>query len=130
MLTGSCCCKKIKFTLKEAPSLMGTCHCSRCRKLGASVMVFIKKDSLEVTKGNEFIKTYHPEEGFKYKRDFCANCGSALGEITSYETSFPIPANLIDDDMDLENSFHEFVSEKPDWIKICDEAKQFFKHPR
>jgi hypothetical protein len=29
----------------------------------------------------------------------------------------------------LKNSFHEFVSEKPSWYEICDEAKQFAGHP-
>jgi len=108
---------------------MGTCHCSRCRKVGASVIVFVKKESLEIIEGREFIKTYHPEEGFKYKRDFCINCGTSLGEITSVEGSFPIPANTIDSEIDIENGFHEFISGKPKWLKICDKAEQFLGHP-
>lgn len=129
MLTGSCCCGKIKFDLKAQPSMMGTCHCSRCRKAGASVMIFVKRETLEVTEGWEHIKTYHPEEGYKYKRDFCSACGTSLGEFTSKESSFPIPANIVGSEIDIENGFHEFVSEKPKWIKICDNAKQFPGHP-
>ncbi len=129
MLSGSCCCQKIQFRLKEQPSMMGTCHCSRCRKVGASIMVFVKKESLEITEGKDFIGTYYPEEGYKYKRDFCIKCGTSLGEITSEENSFPIPANTIDGEIELENSFHEFISDKPKWLKICDEAKQFSGHP-
>ena len=129
MLTGSCCCKKIKFTLSLAPSMMGTCHCSRCRKIGASVIVFVQKESLQIKEGLEFIKTYYPEDGYKYERNFCINCGSSLGELLSAEKSFPIPANLFDCELKLENGFHEFVSEKPEWLKICDGAKQFEAHP-
>lgn len=129
MLTGSCCCKKIKFSLSAQPSMMGTCHCSRCRKVGASVIIFVEKESLKIIEGREFIKTYHPEEGYKYKRDFCINCGTSLGEMTSEESSFPIPANIIDDEIEIENSFHEFLSEKPKWLKICDDARQFLEHP-
>jgi hypothetical protein len=33
------------------------------------------------------------------------------------------------DEVELENAFHEFVSEKPDWFKIGDNAKQFDGHP-
>jgi hypothetical protein len=118
MLKGSCCCQIVEFELKEEPSLMGTCHCSRCRKVGASTIVFISKNSLEIIKGEEFIGAYLPEEGYKYKRNFCTHCGTSLGEILSEEESFPIPANIIDSELKVEHSFHEFEHEKPKWQKI------------
>ncbi|WP_456300043.1 GFA family protein [Rubidibacter lacunae] len=43
MLTGSCCCGAVKFELMAEPSMLGICHCTRCRKVGASAIVFIKK---------------------------------------------------------------------------------------
>jgi hypothetical protein len=43
--------------------------------------------------------------------------------------SFPISANCIDSEMDIQNKFHEFVSEKPGWLEIGDRAKQFSEHP-
>ncbi len=129
MLKGSCCCKSVKFEIHGDPVVMGTCHCSRCRKVGASTILIIKKDSLIMTSGEEFVATYLPEEGYKYKRNFCRKCGTSLGEIISSEEMFPIPANTIDGDLPLPNSFHEFVSEKPNWYEICDTAKQFSSHP-
>ena len=56
-------------------------------------------------------------------------CGLALGEILSTEESFPIAANSIDDAIEIENKFHEFISAKPSWLKIGDSAKQFDGHP-
>lgn len=129
MLKGSCCCKKVSFVITGAPVVMGTCHCSRCRKVGASTILLIKKESLTINSGKEFISTYLPEEGLKYKRNFCKNCGSALGEILSTDEIFPIPANTLDTDIPLPISFHEFVTEKPNWYEICDSAKQFPGHP-
>jgi len=102
---------------------MGTCHCSRCRKVGASTIVFVKKESLEWISGKELVTTYHPEAGFKYKRNFCSVCGTSLGEILSNEESFPIAANCFDDDPLVRNQFHEFVDSKPAWYAICEEAK-------
>lgn len=116
MLEGSCCCKKVQFKVTEAPTAMGTCHCSRCRKVGASTIVFVKKGSVEITSGKELIGTYHPEEGYKYKRNFCTFCGSSLGEIISEEDSFPIPANLFDSDLNLKNQFNEHIDDKPSWV--------------
>lgn len=117
MLTGSCCCKRVKFQIKEVPSTMGSCYCSRCRKVGASTIIFVSRENVEIIEGKEEIKTYHPEEGYKFKRDFCSHCGSSLGEITSPLDSIPIPANTIDDNLELEISFHEYVEDKPRWIK-------------
>ena len=129
MLQGSCCCGAVKFTLSDAPTMMGTCHCSRCRKMGASTFVFVKRDSFQLVSGADNIVTYIPEAPYKYNRCFCAHCGTALGEVTSTGESFPVAANCFDDDLDITNGFHEFVDDKPNWYNICDAAKQFSEHP-
>ncbi len=129
MINGSCCCGAVQFELTEKPGMMGTCHCSRCRKVGASTLVFVKSESFQITKGREQIATYKAEPPYQYDRCFCSVCGSALGEVLSNSDSFPVAANCIDVDIDVENSFHEFVSEKPSWLKIGDSAKQFDEHP-
>ncbi|MGB7405822.1 MAG: GFA family protein [Pacificimonas sp.] len=130
MLTGSCCCGAVAFALEDAPSMMATCHCTRCRKVGASIFVFASRDSFRLTSGADSIRTYAPEAGYRYARSFCGICGSALGEIESTDDSFPLPANLFDTPLPLENRFHEFVAEKPNWYAICDSAKQFDHHPQ
>ena len=129
MIAGSCCCGAVKFELTEAPKMMGTCHCSRCRKLGASTIVFVKKEHLSWVKGKENVGLYQPEAPYKYPRCFCKTCGSSLGEILSQEDSFPIAANVIDTELDLQNQFHEFIAEKPAWLIIGDDAKQSEAHP-
>lgn len=129
MIKGSCCCGSIKFELNTTPDMMGTCHCSRCRKLGSSTIVFVKKESFNLLQGKEFIQTYTPESPFAYARTFCKRCGTALGEIGSNSESFPVPVNCLDDDPVLRNQFHVFVSSKPVWYKICDSATQFQENP-
>ncbi|MEX6501291.1 GFA family protein [Pseudomonas zhanjiangensis] len=129
MIEGSCCCGAVQFELTEMPSLMGTCHCSRCRKVGASTLVFVKADTFQITKGRDQISTYKAEAPYRYNRCFCSICGSALGEVLSEGDSFPIVANCIDGDIAVGNQFHEFVSERPSWLEIGDSAKQFEKHP-
>ncbi len=129
MVQGSCCCGAVQFTLDQNPSMLGTCHCSRCRKVGASHIAFVERAHFTLTAGEDAIAEYQPEASYKYTRCFCRKCGSALGEMTSPEKSFPINANLIDGALGVENRFHEFVSEKPDWLKIGDEAQQFEGHP-
>ena len=118
---------------------MGTCHCSRCRKVGASTIVFINKDDLVWIQGKENVKLYQPTAPYKYRRCFCQTCGTSLGEILLCDNddddqdTFPINAHAIDTEIpQLQNQFHEFVQEKPWWYKICDnndDAKQYDGHP-
>ena len=129
MIRGSCCCGAVKFQLLATPSMMGTCHCSRCRKVGASTIAFVRREDLHWIEGKECVALYQPEPPYKYGRCFCKVCGTSLGEILSEETSFPIAANALDTDFGLKNQFHEFTSEKPGWYEICDGAPQSEGHP-
>lgn len=129
MISGSCCCGSVKFTLLNQPSMMGTCHCSRCRKVGASAIVFVKKTDLVWIQGKEHVACFQPKPPYKYERCFCRICGTSLGEILSESESFPIAANTLDSALDVKNSLHEFVDEKPAWYEICDDAKQSDGHP-
>lgn len=129
MLKGSCMCGAVKFTLSVAPTMMGTCHCSRCRKVGASTIVFVKREAFSLVSGADAITTYKAESPYKYNRCFCSRCGTSLGEVTSTSDSFPVSANCFDDELNLTNMFHEFVKEKPSWLTICGDGKQFAEHP-
>ncbi|OED47955.1 GFA family protein [Leisingera sp. S232] len=129
MIEGSCCCGAVRFELLAQPGLMGTCHCARCRKAGASTIVFVKQGDLRWIAGREEVALYQPAPPYKYGRCFCRTCGSSLGEILSEEESFPIAANALNGGLEVRNSFHEFVGEKPDWYEICDGAKQSDGHP-
>ena len=57
IINGSCCCGSVRFHIEGAPSMMGTCHCSRCRKLGTSTMVFVRRDQFTLTQGEADIET-------------------------------------------------------------------------
>jgi len=129
MIKGSCCCGAVQFELTEMPNMMGTCHCTRCRKVGASTLVFVKSETFKLLQGREHITTFKAEPPYQYDRCFCSACGSALGEVLSKGDSFPVAANCLDDDIAIANQFHEFVSEKPCWLTIGDAAQQFDAHP-
>jgi len=129
MIRGSCCCGAIKIELLSEPSMMGTCHCTRCRKVGASTFVFVKKEDLKWIHGRDHVQLFEPTASYKYSRCFCKTCGTSLGEILSEEGRFPIAANVFDTELGVSNGFHEFVAEKPEWYEICDDARQFAGHP-
>ncbi|MEP5759551.1 MAG: GFA family protein [Litoreibacter sp.] len=129
MIKGSCCCEAVQFELTNEPSFVGTCHCSRCRKVGASTIAFVKKEDLRWIAGKDCVQVFEPTGPYIYARCFCKICGTSLGEILSTEDSFPIAANALDGDISLTNQSHEFVGEKPSWYTICDDAPQNDGHP-
>jgi hypothetical protein len=129
MLTGSCCCGAIEFSLSETPAMLATCHCTRCREAGASNFFVVKAETFRWTRGEEYVSRYEPEEGYRYSRAFCSHCGTSFGDAGSNQESFALSANALDDDPGLQNRFHEFVAEKPSWLPICDDAKRFETHP-
>lgn len=129
MIRGSCCCGAIRFELTSPPMMMGTCHCSRCRKAGASTFVFVEPDSLRWLQGSDLIARLEPEPPFQFRRSFCSRCGTALGEPHDPSKSFILAANCLDDDPGLRNHFHEFVADKPAWYEIHDAARQFAGYP-
>lgn len=129
VIQGSCCCGLVKFELLEAPTMMATCHCSRCRIVGASTFVMVSRSALRWVRGREAVARYTPDPPFKFARCFCSGCGTALGEIDSEADTFPISAHALDDDPQVRVRFHEFVAVKPAWYDICDSAKQFAQHP-
>ena len=117
MIAGSCCCGAVAFELSEPPSTMGICHCSRCRKVGASTIVFVRAGSFRWVRGQEMVRRYEAVPPYKYDRAFCSNCGTALGEPDSGET-FPINADCFDDDPQVRVQFQEFLQEKPAWREV------------
>lgn len=129
MIKGSCCCQAVQFELANPPSFVGTCHCSRCRKVGASTIAFVKREDVKWIAGKECVQVFEPGAPYIYVRCFCKICGTSLGEILSSEDSFPIAANALDGDFGLVNQSHEFVADKPSWYDICDDAPQNDGHP-
>jgi len=129
MIKGSCCCKKVTFTLSENPMFLAVCHCSRCRKLGGFEFFMVKKRSVTLLTGKDSIMQYKPDKPFKYNRCFCKHCGSSLGEILSDDEQFPIAANSLDTDPNIKVWFHEHVAAKPSWQLVHEDVKLFDGDP-
>mgnify|MGYP005646081811 CR=1 FL=1 len=115
--------------MNAAPSFLAICHCSRCRKLGVSEFFMVEKDTFTWLAGKQSVLEYVPEAPFKYKRCFCQKCGSSLGEILSTDDKFPIAANALDTDPNIDVWFHEHVATKPSWQLVHEDAKLFDGDP-
>jgi hypothetical protein len=119
----------VRFSISQKPKFLASCHCSRCRKLGAGTFAMVLADGFELESGRESIVRYEPEPPFKYVRCFCGKCGTPLGEILSEGEMFPVSANCFDDDLEMEIRFHEHVATRPSWFVIPEGVKQFEGNP-
>ncbi|WP_299677092.1 GFA family protein [uncultured Roseobacter sp.] len=124
-IRGSCLCGAVRFVIEGAPALMGRCHCTRCRKLGTSDIVFVTQAQFRLLSGAEEIDTVAPVPPYTFARSFCGRCGTSLGEPLSSETSFPINAQCLDDDPGIRIGFEEFTAEAPAWATAPDTAPRF-----
>ena len=122
-------CGSVRFSIAGQPSAMGICHCSRCRKLGTSAIVFVNRTQFTLLGGADDIETVEPEAPYTYRRSFCRSCGTSLGEPLSPDDSFPINAQCLDDDPGLRPTFQEFVADRPAWAKEVGEAPEFAGNP-
>ena len=129
MFDGSCCCGAVRFSIAKPPKMVGACHCSRCRKLGATPFAMVEADGFDLLAGREQIVEFEPEPPFKYRRCFCGRCGTSLGEMLSSDKLFPIPVNCFDQDLGVPIRFHEHVASKPSWTVIPEGVKQFAGDP-
>jgi hypothetical protein len=88
--TGTCFCGAVEITATGAPEAMGYCHCRSCRSWSAgpvNAFTLWKPESVEVTKGAEFVGTF--EKTPLSQRKFCTKCGGHL--MTGHD-----PISLVD----------------------------------
>lgn len=129
MLTGSCLCGSIKYTLQlDNIETLVFCHCSRCRKETGSAFnsaAPINKTELEITEGKDLIKIY-ADNGVN--RHFCPTCGSKL--FTSRDTmpdAYRLRVGTLDSTINPIKKIHIFTGSKANWEEICDNHPQFIE---
>src|SRR5882724_9853605 len=76
---GKCFCGAVEFTVTGEPAAMGYCHCESCRHWSAgpvNAFSLWQPSAVKVTKGAEFIGTYHKTEN-SYRK-WCTKGGGHL----------------------------------------------------
>ena len=70
---GSCDCKSVKFLIETNLEKVAQCNCSFCKRRNA-IMVLEKKESIEITEGEEELTVYQFNTNIA-KHHFCKTCG-------------------------------------------------------
>lgn len=126
---GSCMCGAIGFELIGDPIALSYCHCSRCRKIGGQANVQVRAKDFRWTRGADLVVRHVPPAPWTLIRCFCSVCGTYLGEPETHPKTFPLNAQLFDDDLGIRPVLHEHVSEKANWYEITDGLPQYADAP-
>ena len=124
VLTGSCGCGAVRFTVAQAPDAAAYCHCTRCQKrTGTAVQASarVAPGSVTVTAGGELLGAWSPPGGLA--KEFCTRCGSHLfgrdsdsGEITVVRMA------AFDSDPGVRPMARQFVAYAAPWEPIPDDG--------
>ena len=126
MIRGSCNCGAVRFELAAPPAMMGTCHCSRCRKDTGSAHaanLFSSKASLDWLAGEASVKTYRLA-GTQHEKSFCIECGSALPGREAGGAFIAVPVGSLDTPVSIRPTAHICFASRAEWDEgLADVAK-------
>ena len=122
--TGGCLCGGVRFELTEPPIHASYCHCTRCQRrtgTAASAQAAVEPGSVRITKGEELVRGYQPEDG--WAKLFCAACGAALFSAQPGDTRpSSVRMGAFDSDPGVRPSFRTHVGSAAGWEPIPDDG--------
>ena len=122
-LTGGCLCGGVRFEVTEALLSAGYCHCTRCQRrtgTAASAQARVAPGSLQITAGEELVRTYEPPDGFG--KAFCSACGSALWSVHPDGEVMSVRLGVFDADPGVRPAYHQFVAYAVAWEPLPDDG--------
>lgn len=129
MITGSCLCGQISFTLHGALTAPRYCHCTNCRKFsGTSPAAWAMANSAELqTQTQGDISEFNSGRGI---RCFCSSCGSPVWfKSLDFPAIVGIPLGVLDQGAVPAPQMHLWFSSKPDWCEILDNKPKHAEGP-
>jgi hypothetical protein len=81
-MTATCACGQTTITVNAAPTMLGVCHCTNCkRRTGSAFGISAYFDRSAVMSQSGTTQRYafhHAAQGHDQERHFCAGCGTTL----------------------------------------------------
>lgn len=123
MLTGSCLCGAVRFTVEGELHAPDACHCTQCRKQSGHFWASADAPRAAVAiEGEDAVTWYQSSE--KVRRGFCSTCGSFLFWQPLTRDSIAIAMGAFDKPTGLKLAKHIFVADKGDYYDIADGLPQ------
>lgn len=120
VLTGSCLCGTVRYTVTGEVKRFYHCHCSRCRKAtgtGHASNLFLN-GSLSWESGEDNIASYKVPEAERFTNTFCRTCGGRLPRFIEKVGMVLVPAGSLDDEPAMTPQARIFTGSRAAWS--CD----------
>ncbi|MDP2506257.1 MULTISPECIES: GFA family protein [unclassified Oceanobacter] len=118
MITGSCLCGAVTYTITGKVGDIVHCHCVTCRKAHAAAFssVAAVADADFVVSGRESLTAYESSPG--KQRYFCSRCGCQIYAKRDNTKHLVLRLGSLDDHPGVDEKCHIWVSEKAEWYDI------------
>ena len=129
-LMGSCLCGTVPFGVEGPIRGVGSCHCSKCRKVsgtGGNAQFVVKADKFWWRRGESDIVTFKQSDGWGPAR--CKTCGSPVPDSYDGWQRIWVQAGLMDDPLDTQITQHIFCGSRADWDREASDAKHHEEYP-
>jgi hypothetical protein len=129
--TGRCLCGEIEYRLNEEPVTYYACYCTDCQKRSASgfgLSMWVKRTSLQVTKGTPALQQLKGTDGSPRYQRVCASCGVRLwSEPPKYPELSVLRPGTLDDAKQFTPVAHIWTRSKLPWVQIPEGAPRYEK---
>lgn len=126
---GSCLCGTVKFETRGPIKGIGSCHCSKCRKVSGTngnAVFLVASNDFAWIEGQQNTLEFAFPNGWGVTR--CDTCGSPLP--ASHDgKQYWVPAGLMDDPLNTEMKQHIFCASRADWDRESADSKSFDEFP-
>ena len=118
---GGCSCGSVRYRVRGEPLVVGTCHCTLCRKESGSAFVFYANWPIETFSVLGDFATY---EG----RSFCPKCGSHLFNLNESKAEIRL-GSLDAAPTSLRPIQEGWIKRREPWLEPVAGAGQFIEDP-
>jgi hypothetical protein len=129
-LRGSCLCGAIEFEVIGPIRGVGSCHCSKCRKVSGAAgnaQFIVRAGKFNWVKGQEHRVTYRLPDGWGPSR--CAICGSPVPDSYDGGQRIWVQAGLMNGPLNTEIVQHIFCDSRADWDRDAANVQHHAEYP-
>jgi len=126
---GSCLCGKVRFSVAGEIRGVGSCHCSKCRKVSGgngNAVFIVPMERLRWIAGEGDVKVFALADGWGVSR--CRDCGSPVPSSFDGRQMW-VHAGLMDDSLGTDVKRHIFCASRADWDRESPDATFHDEYP-
>ncbi|MGA7964636.1 MAG: GFA family protein [Gammaproteobacteria bacterium] len=120
VLTGSCLCKRVKYSIETEPQQFYFCHCEQCRKITGSAFasnILAAPAEVKWLSGEDYVKRFDYQGDRLFTKVFCSECGSGLPFLNKSGKKLFIPAGSLDSEPGMSPEHNIFWGDRSSWYE-------------